>query len=260
MASFGAGAKLMAVLRRPVNGRRAGDAHARRCGASQHPITRLADFLISASLLIVLLPLMAVIALAIRLDSPGPVLYRGRRVGMGGAEFAMLKFRKMHRDAAGPPLTSRNDERLTRVGAVLARTKLDELPQFWNVIRGDMSLVGPRPEDPSFVALYPEEFKLILSTRPGITGLSQLAFAKEALILERPELAGRYADRLLPLKLAIDRLYIERQTPMLYAQILFWTPVAMVLGAEIAVHRESGRLSVRRRVEGRDERVTRMVV
>jgi lipopolysaccharide/colanic/teichoic acid biosynthesis glycosyltransferase len=235
------------------------DAQARRRGAKQHPTTRPADFLISVSLLLVLLPLMAVIALAIKLDSPGPVLYRGRRVGVGGAEFAMLKFRKMHRDAAGPRLTSRNDERLTRVGAVLARTKLDELPQLWNVIRGDMSLVGPRPEDPSFVALYREEFKLILSIRPGITGLSQLAFAKEALILERPNVAGRYADRLMPLKLALDTLYIERRTPMLDAQILFWTAVAMFLGAEIAVHRESCRLSVRRRVEAPGERVTKAV-
>jgi lipopolysaccharide/colanic/teichoic acid biosynthesis glycosyltransferase len=220
-------------------------------------IKRLSDLVISTALFILLLPLAMLLALAIKLESAGPVLYRSRRVGVGGREFAMLKFRKMHRDATGPALTSRNDGRLTRLGKLLARTKLDELPQLWNVICGDMSLVGPRPEDPTFVALYPEEFRVILSIRPGITGLSQLAFANEARILERPELAGRYADRLLPLKMTIDQLYIARRSMILDAKILVWTMAAVFLRVEVAVDRQSCRLSARRRVEAKAGEGTR---
>ena len=192
---------------------------------------------------------MLVIALAITIESPGPVLYRSRRVGLRGREFSMLKFRKMHRDASGPPLTAKDDERLTRVGSLLMRTKLDELPQLWNVIRGDMSLVGPRPEDPVFVALYPDEYRTVLAVRPGITGLSQLAFAKENLILDRPELAGSYEDRLLPAKIGIDSLYVVRNSLSMDAYILLWTVAAIVARLDVAVDRESGTLSVRRRSE-----------
>ena len=212
-------------------------------------LKRTCDFVLASLVLVLLMPLMLVIAVAIKLDSPGQVLYRSRRVGLRGTEFAMLKFRKMHRDAAGPPLTAKDDDRLTRVGAVLARTKLDELPQLWNVIRGDMSLVGPRPEDPIFVALYPDEYRTVLAVRPGITGLSQLAFAKETLILERPELVGSYADRLLPAKIRIDSLYVVRRSLTMDAHILLWTVGAIVSGLDIAVDRESGSLSVRRRTD-----------
>ena len=198
-------------------------------------------------LLLVLSPLMIALALAIKLDSSGPVLYRSRRVGLRGREFSMLKFRKMHRDAAGPPLTSRNDDRLTRIGSFLSRTKLDELPQLWNVVRGEMSLVGPRPEDPQFVTLYPTGFVAVLEARPGITGLSQLAFAKEDRILERPELAGSYVDRLLPAKIAIDTLYVRRRSIVRDTFILAWTAAAILFGVDVAVDRETGSLSIRRR-------------
>jgi lipopolysaccharide/colanic/teichoic acid biosynthesis glycosyltransferase len=210
-------------------------------------LKRACDLILAALMLVLLIPLMLAIALAIKLESRGPVLYRSRRVGLRGHEFSMFKFRKMHRDAAGPPLTAKDDERLTAVGSLLARTKLDELPQLWNVIRGDMSLVGPRPEDPLFVALYPEEYRTVLAVRPGITGLSQLAFAKENLILERPELAGSYADRLLPAKIGIDSLYVERHSLAMDAHILLWTVGAIVAGLDVAVDRQCGSLSVRRR-------------
>ena len=178
------------------------------------------DVVVAAVLLVHFLPLMLVVAVAIKLESAGPILYRSRRVGLRGEEFEMLKFRKMHRDAAGPPLTSRHDERLTGVGSFLLRTKFDELPQLWNVVRGHMSLVGPRPEAPIFVGFYPDEYQMVLRVKPGITGLSQLAFAKENDILERPELAGRYTDRLLPAKIAIDSLYIARRSLSYDARIL----------------------------------------
>lgn len=210
---------------------------------------RAADIVLAALMLVLLMPLMLLIALSIKLESAGPVFYRSRRVGIRGEEFSMLKFRKMHRDAAGPPLTARDDERLTRLGSLLARTKLDELPQLWNVIRGDMSLVGPRPEDPNFVAIYPDEYHVVLTVRPGITGLSQLAFAKESVILERPELAGTYAERLLPAKIGIDSLYVARRSLAMDMHILLWTVGAIVAGLDVAVDRENGSLSVRRRTD-----------
>jgi lipopolysaccharide/colanic/teichoic acid biosynthesis glycosyltransferase len=207
------------------------------------------DLAVALALLVLLSPLLLLLALAVKLESAGPVLYRSRRVGLRGREFAMLKFRKMHRDATGPPLTSPADERLTRLGSLLVRTKLDEVPQLWNVVRGDMSLVGPRPEDPRFVAIYPREYSGILLARPGITGLTQLAFAEEGRILERAEFAGRYVDRLLPVKMEIDTLYVARRSTLMDTYILVWTVAAMLLRIDVAVDRRSGRLSVRRRLE-----------
>ena len=115
---------------------------------------RLLDFVLATTILAVTLPTIVLVAIAIKLDSPGPVFYRARRVGYRGASLAMLKFRKMHADATGPALTADDDDRFTRVGRFLALTKLDELPQLWNVVRGEMSIIGPRPEDPSFVEMH----------------------------------------------------------------------------------------------------------
>jgi lipopolysaccharide/colanic/teichoic acid biosynthesis glycosyltransferase len=222
-------------------------AHPGRSRVERSRAKRLSDVVAAALLLLLLLPLILMLAVLIKLESAGPVLYRGRRLGLHGREFAMLKFRKMHRDAAGPLLTAADDERLTRVGSALAKTKLDELPQLWNVLRGDMSLVGPRPEDPVFVALYPAEYSKVLSVKPGVTGLSQLAFAKEDRVLARPELADSYEDRLLPAKIGMDTLYIDRWSLALDARIVLWTIAAIVLRAEVAVDRATGRLAVRRR-------------
>ena len=189
-------------------------------------------------------------ALGVKLDSRGPIFYRCRRVGLGGREFAMLKFRKMHHGAEGPALTCSSDERFTRIGSFLARTKLDELPQLWNVIRGEMSLVGPRPEDPSFVALNPQHFAEILRVRPGITGLSQLAFARESRLLDVPDRQRRYVESLLPQKIGFDRLYVANRSASMDLRILFWTVATVLSGVEVSVNRESGRLSVRRRPPG----------
>jgi lipopolysaccharide/colanic/teichoic acid biosynthesis glycosyltransferase len=210
---------------------------------------RLLDILIAVSLLVALMPVMLVLALAVKLGSRGPVFYRCRRVGLGGREFAMLKFRKMRHDAVGPALTCARDERFTRCGSFLARTKLDELPQLWNVIRGEMSLVGPRPEDPSFIALYPRDYAEILRARPGITGLSQLAFAREGRLLDGPDPLRRYVERLLPQKIALDQLYVARRSTGMDLRILVWTLVTVLFGIEVSVDRGSGRLSVRRRLQ-----------
>ncbi len=207
---------------------------------------RMFDVITSAVLLVLLTPLLTWIAIAIKLDSRGPVLYRCRRVGFRGREFAMLKFRKMRADALGPALTVAKDERFTRIGRFLSATKLDELPQLWHVFRGQMSLVGPRPEDPEFVSLFRDDYAPILEVRPGITGLCQLAFAKEASLLDPTQRLNHYVETLLPQKMALDRLYASKHSFAMDVRILAWTTRAVVLRHNVAVHRDTGELSSRR--------------
>lgn len=154
-----------------------------------------------------------VIAAIIFIDSPGPIFYHSRRVGRGGEPFDMLKFRKMRRDATGAPLTKFRDERLTPIGEFLVATKLDELPQLWNVLRGQMSIVGPRPEVQEFVNLYPDEYREILTVVPGITGPAQLEYIEERhLLADAHESARLYAQEILPRKIAVDLDYIRTQS------------------------------------------------
>jgi len=207
---------------------------------------RLLDIAIAAVALVVLSPLIVLVALAVKLESRGPVFYRCERVGRGGCSFAMLKFRKMRNGASRDPrLTAEHDDRFTRIGGLLAKTKLDELPQLWNVLRGTMSLVGPRPEDRAFVRLHAGQYAPILCVRPGITGLTQLAFAKEVEILAAEDRLNDYVDRILPQKMRLDRLYIEKRSLRMDLQILAWTLAAIVLRKDAAVHRETGRLTLR---------------
>jgi lipopolysaccharide/colanic/teichoic acid biosynthesis glycosyltransferase len=157
----------------------------------------------------------------------------------------MLKFRKMHDGASGPALAAPDDARFTRLGSFLARTKLDELPQLWNVLRGEMSLVGPRPEDPAFVEMNQGAYKAILEVRPGITGLSQLAFAAESRILDPADRVGHYVHRILPQKIAMDQLYAAQRSLPMDLKILWRTASAVVAKRDVAVHRETGRLTRR---------------
>jgi lipopolysaccharide/colanic/teichoic acid biosynthesis glycosyltransferase len=219
----------------------------RRAGPVDAAATRLLDVTLALVVGVVSLPVALVVAVVIKVDSPGPVFYRCRRVGHRGRPFGMLKFRKMYDGARGPGLTATEDGRFTRVGRVLARSKLDELPQLWNVLRGQMSLVGPRPEDPSFVATRPDDFAPIQSVRPGITGLSQLAFADESAILDADDRVRDYLDRILPQKMELDGLYACRRSLSMDIRILFWTVVAVGLRHDVAVHRGTGRTSLRRR-------------
>jgi lipopolysaccharide/colanic/teichoic acid biosynthesis glycosyltransferase len=208
---------------------------------------RLLDVLLGGSAIVLLLPVFVVAALAIKFDSRGHVFYRCRRVGLGGREFAMLKFRKMRTAVAGAPLTAVDDERFTRIGRFLAKTKLDEIPQLWNVLTGSMSLVGPRPEDPVFVEQQSAQFEQVLSVRPGITGLSQIAFAREMEILDPEDRIGDYVRRLLPQKIGLDQLYVQRRSLLMNLRILWWTFVAVVWKRDVAVDRVTGDLNVRRR-------------
>ena len=132
---------------------------------------RLFDICLSAVMLVLLSPLLAVLAFLVKREDGGPIFYRGKRVGKGGKEFAMLKFRSMvvNADKIGGPSTSGDDPRLTKIGKFLRKYKLDELPQLFNVLKGDMSFVGPRPEVKHYTDMFSEEEKAILSVRPGIT-------------------------------------------------------------------------------------------
>ena len=211
---------------------------------------RAIDIIVAALVLILTIPITMAVVIAILVESPGPVFYRAPRVGRNGRPLRMLKFRKMRPDAAGVALTVDADDRLTRVGAVLTRTRLDELPQFWHVLRGEMSLIGPRPEDPGFVARRPDDFRRILQVRPGISGLSQLAYAEESRILSRDagdDPVRHYVERILPQKCLLDRLYVERATVLTDIRIILWTLVAVVLRKPVAVNRGTGATSVRRR-------------
>jgi lipopolysaccharide/colanic/teichoic acid biosynthesis glycosyltransferase len=205
------------------------------------------DLVVSAAVLFLLLPVIALVALLIRLDSRGPVFFRSRRVGHRGDALPMLKFRKMHNDASGMQLTLDDDERFTRIGLWLAKLKIDELPQFWHVLRGEMSLVGPRPESASFVSRFVDEYNFILSTKPGIIGLSQIAFAEEGRILDDADPVGHYVARILPQKVRMDMLYVARRTIGFDLRILLWAAVAVVMRREVAVRRSDGRMNLRRR-------------
>ena len=214
---------------------------------TQLALKRAFDVAVATVVLLVALPLVAVVALLIRLDSPGPIFYRAQRVGRNGRPLRMLKFRKMHHNASGAPLTVSEDERFTRIGRLLARTKIDELPQLWHVLKGEMSLIGPRPEDPDFVAERFDDYAEILRVRPGVTGLSQIAFAEESAILSKSDPLHHYRTRIFPQKIRLDRMYAARPTLARDLSILFWTCAAVVLRRQVAVHRETGRMNLRRR-------------
>jgi lipopolysaccharide/colanic/teichoic acid biosynthesis glycosyltransferase len=181
-----------------------------------------------------------VTALLIYIDSPGSVFFRSTRVGRDGRTFQMLKFRKMRRAAEGGPLTIGEDERFTPIGGVLASTKLDELPQLWNVIRGEMRLVGPRPEVPEFVARYPHEYMEILSVLPGITGPAAVEYASESHLLSLHQDPLRfYEEQIMPRKLEIDLQYIRTRSLADDARLLARTalvPLTKVFKRSLSSH------------------------
>lgn len=192
-------------------------------------LKRLFDLFASGLGLLVLSPLFALIALLVRLSSPGPIFYRARRVGRGGREFTLYKFRSMvaNADRQGPGITAAGDPRVTPIGHVLRRTKLDELPQLWNVLHGDMSLVGPRPEDPRYVALYTPEQRRVLDVRPGITSLASIEYRNEEAILRGPDWEQRYIREVMPAKLAIDLRYVQQATLLTDLLIILRTLLAL---------------------------------
>ena len=176
---------------------------------------RLLDIVVSAAALTFFAPLMILIAAAILMESGRPIFYLQLRVGHRGRYFRMRKFRKFHdgRGAAGCPLTMADDPRLTAIGRLLARTKLDELPQLWNVLKGDMSIVGPRPESLDFEDCFKGPFRSVLEYKPGIFGPSQVFFRNEpSLYPEHSNPEQFYRDILFPLKAHIDLSYFVNRT------------------------------------------------
>ncbi|MBK9942189.1 MAG: sugar transferase [Kouleothrix sp.] len=193
---------------------------------------RIFDIVLVSTGLMLLAPLFLLLGLLVKLDSSGPVFYKARRVGRGGVQFRMYKFRTMRVDAdqVGPALTFKDDPRITRVGRWLRRFRLDELPQLINVLRGDMSLVGPRPEAPEFVQLSQPIWWQVLTVRPGICGLAQLTFAidEAAVLNNQATIDSDYLTQILPIKLNLDLRYVQQQSLLFDLRVLAQTVLLLL--------------------------------
>ena len=194
---------------------------------------RVLDFIVSAAALAVLWPLLAVIAFAVKIDSPGPVFYRQERVGRNGKPFRIFKFRSMVSDAdkKGLAITVGRDSRITRVGAVLRKTKLDELAQLLNVLTGQMSFVGPRPEVPRYTALYTPYQRQVLLVRPGITDYASIAYRNENDMLSGaadPE--KMYIEEIMPAKIELNMKYLHEISPLTDLKLILRTIGAVIRG------------------------------
>jgi lipopolysaccharide/colanic/teichoic acid biosynthesis glycosyltransferase len=179
-------------------------------------IKRAFDLAVASTVILVGTPLWAAVALAVVLDTPGPVFHRAVRVGKGAQPFTMYKFRTMVTGASAhaPGITRKGDPRITRVGRVLRRSKLDEMPQLVNVVKGEMSIVGPRPEDPRYVAHYTPEQRGVLSIRPGMASPAFVKYRREEDILAAAgdQVEQTYLTHVMPDKLRLDLRYIEQQS------------------------------------------------
>jgi lipopolysaccharide/colanic/teichoic acid biosynthesis glycosyltransferase len=196
-------------------------------------VKRFFDIVFSIALLGVTSPVLAAIALAVYLNSGRPIFFSQVRVGRNLRHFKLWKFRTMKLDHDGPRLTVKGDARVTRVGRFLRATKLDELPQFFNVLAGDMTIVGPRPEVPEYVALYEERFRGILAERPGITDVASLRFRNEEETLSQSEDPIRkYCEELLPAKLDLAEGYLRTRNLKSDLGIIVQTALAMVSSGE----------------------------
>jgi len=193
-------------------------------------VKRVLDIVASALGLLFLWPVFLVVAVLVRAEDGGPALFRQQRIGKGGKAFTILKFRTMHVDAPdkGPAFTVKDDARVTRIGQFLRRTKIDELPQLWNVLRGDMSLVGARPEVPHYVDLFRAEYTEILRLRPGITDPASIRFRDESSLLDSSDDPERvYVERILPEKLKLSRDYARNASVMVDLQLVATTLVSL---------------------------------
>jgi len=190
---------------------------------------RIFDLVGSLVGLAILWPFFLVIAVAVKLSSRGPVFFRGNRIGRGGVPFKLLKFRTMRvNDGSGPVVTTAGDTRVTAVGRVLRKYKLDELPQLVNVVRGEMSLVGPRPEDPRYVAMYTPEQRRILDFLPGLTSAASIRYRDEEQLLTGPDWERTYIDVVMPEKIRIDVEYLERRSLLGDVRLIAETLLAVI--------------------------------
>ncbi len=193
-------------------------------------LKRIFDVLVSILGMFVASPLYLLVGLATRLESDGPLIYSAERIGVYGRTFRIYKFRTMSAAAGddGPAVTAHDDPRITRLGRFLRQTKLNELPQLFNVFRGDMSFVGPRPEHVEFVAHYTPEQREVLSVKPGITSLATILYAGEEKMLNFSEVTETYLRSILPDKLRLDLLYVRNRSLLLDIDILFHTMLVLI--------------------------------
>jgi len=195
---------------------------------------RILDIVGSALGLLLLLPVLVIVAVAIKLDSPGPIFFRQERVGLRGCWFRIFKFRSMVVGAAraGTAITVRGDSRITRVGKFLRSSKLDELPQLINVLAGDMSIVGPRPEVPEFIKFYtPDQRAIILSMRPGITDYAAILFRDESSLLDRErDPIDVYRHEIMPVKFAYYERYSREIGVLNDLRIILATMLLLIVG------------------------------
>lgn len=190
---------------------------------------RAFDIVCAALGLLVLSPVLLMCALLVGLTSPGGVLFRQERMGRDGVPFTIYKFRSMRKDNAGLKISTSSDSRITPVGRVLRKTKLDELPQLWNVLKGDMSFVGPRPEVREYTDLYTDEQRQVLLLRPGITGLASIRYRNENDLLSASTDPNRtYIEEVMPAKLALDLEYIPRACVSYDVRLILETLVTVV--------------------------------
>jgi lipopolysaccharide/colanic/teichoic acid biosynthesis glycosyltransferase len=190
------------------------------------------DIVVSFLVLVLFSPFYLLIAITIKRTSPGPVLYKGLRIGRNGRPFGILKFRTMEENLksySGPKVTAHDDERITTVGHWLRDTKLNEFPQFWNVLKGDMSLVGPRPEDPEYTKTWPKAaWNEVLSVRPGITSPASVQYHDEEKLLSTCNVEQMYLMELSPDKIRLDQLYVRHRSFLLDLDTLLWTFLMML--------------------------------
>lgn len=192
---------------------------------------RLCDILASAAALVLLSPLLVLLAAGIAVDSGFPVLFSQERVGRGFRRFRAWKYRTMKSGLSGSSITVAGDPRITRLGRLLRSAKLDELPQLWNVLRGDMSLVGPRPEVPEYVERFRARYERILTIRPGITDPASIRFRNEEEVLSRSvEPLREYAEHILPAKLDLADEYIGKHSVFVDIYILLRTATLILRG------------------------------
>lgn len=187
---------------------------------------RLLDIIFSTLGIIILLPLFMIICLIIKADSKGGCFFIQERIGKGGKPFGILKFRTMRcgADADGLLTIGTHDRRITRVGSFLRKTKIDELPQLWNVLKGEMSIVGPRPEVEKYVLLYTEEQRRVLSVRPGITDYASIEYVNENEVLSQASDPDRaYIEKVMPHKIKLSMRYLEHYCVSEYLKIIFLT-------------------------------------
>jgi len=192
---------------------------------SYNSLKRVFDFISSLSALVFLSPFLLIVSILIKLDSKGPIFFRQKRIGKDGRIFRIYKFRTMVQNAEkiGDKITKGNDPRITKIGKILRRYEIDEIPTLINVLKGEMSIVGPRPEIPKFLQYYSGKYRKILSVRPGMTDLGTLKFRDEAKYLKNGNAEETYIKRILPKKLNLYLEYVNNMGFIYDLKIIFKT-------------------------------------